>query len=759
MSSILHIAKCEVRKLVFSPIAWVLVIAFAFQAGTSAAGQLQAVLNNLEGGSVTHWALTQRVFYGVYGMIDIVSDSVYLYIPLLTMGMLSREYQTGSIALLFSSPIRTWQIVLGKYSAIVVFCAVLCGVLLFVTTTIGHYIQNVDYGMLWMAVFGIFLLSCLYGAVGLFMSSTTSNQVVAALATLATLALIQHFAAIADVFPGTPASALVGALPEDAIAEFKLGLFSSKNAIYFIALSALFLAFAACRLAFRRRNTRMTMRLITYTACIVTATGFLHLSAQPWATVWWDATRDQKQSLSEESKRIMKQIVGPWELTNYANIVRWTDSFEGRWVSPSIQVSANQKWIRHNRNVSIGEALYYDVSTWPELRQQYTGSSDYEIAGKLAADLFLNFDDVVSTDDVATQIGQPVDVASMFQTIGWGNKLEIVRAFNDIETWPDERHKSAAFNRMLEGPVRVGLVVNGLELAAREVTDPIEHFTLALTRTNDRRSLSNLGFDISYVRLEDSLVEKVDILIIADRQGELQATQLEGLQKYIEAGGHVLLLIDPYEGYSSTRTMLAQFGITVSSEPFSQEHPAFGADPFAASTIVAEQTSTSLQRGFELPYHLLRQPVILYGATALEIEESGEWQSIPLLESKSYDPRMFDEGQEPRNLDPSTLAAAFSRTVGVGEQRLVVVGDTDFMSDSVVGDPRRWSRHFAFIHSIFRWLSDDRYPIRMNGTDFSDKTINATRAEVGWATTVFYLVFPTILVSLAGIFLVRRQRS
>ena len=63
------------------------------------------------------------------GVFPYVLGYLYLYIPLLTMGLMSREFSSGSIKLLYSSPVRASQIVAGKFLSVMVYGAVLMGVI------------------------------------------------------------------------------------------------------------------------------------------------------------------------------------------------------------------------------------------------------------------------------------------------------------------------------------------------------------------------------------------------------------------------------------------------------------------------------------------------------------------------------------------------------------------------------------------------------------------------------------------------------
>lgn len=105
----------------------------------------------------------------------------------MTMGLMSREYGSGSIKLLFSSPVTNFQIIWGKYLSMMLFGLFMLGMLVPYVVFTACVVENMDYGYLFSNFLGLYLLICAYAAVGLFMSALTSNQVVAAIGTLAVL--------------------------------------------------------------------------------------------------------------------------------------------------------------------------------------------------------------------------------------------------------------------------------------------------------------------------------------------------------------------------------------------------------------------------------------------------------------------------------------------------------------------------------------------------------------------------------------------
>ncbi|MFR7809255.1 MAG: ABC transporter permease [Butyricimonas faecihominis] len=106
-----------------------------------------------------------------------VLSYLYLYFPLLTMGLMSREFSSGSIKLLYSSPITSTQIVLGKYFSMMLYGLIMLAIVTVYVVFYMFVLKDFDYAVAITGLIGIYLIMCLYSAVGLFVSCLTSYQV------------------------------------------------------------------------------------------------------------------------------------------------------------------------------------------------------------------------------------------------------------------------------------------------------------------------------------------------------------------------------------------------------------------------------------------------------------------------------------------------------------------------------------------------------------------------------------------------------
>lgn len=187
-------------------------------------------------------------------MFIAMQQYLYLYIPLLTMGLMSRELSSGSIKLLYSSPVTNTQIILGKYLSMMIYNLVLMCILAVYLVFAAITIKSAMFPCNFPVCSGFILLVCAYAAIGLFMSSITSYQVVAAMGTLAVLAVLnfvgdmwQDIDFVRDI---TYWLAINGRAQ-----EFINGLICSEDVLYFVIVVALFLFLSIIRLQSRRQKT------------------------------------------------------------------------------------------------------------------------------------------------------------------------------------------------------------------------------------------------------------------------------------------------------------------------------------------------------------------------------------------------------------------------------------------------------------------------------------------------------------------------
>lgn len=190
---IYNIARTELQMLFYSPVAWLILVVFAVQAGMLFAGQLEGLVAsqemgyNISGSTMTIFASSLGRSFARVCRITCIS-----IFPLLTMSLVSKELSSGSIRLLYSSPITNFQIIVGKFFSMMIYGFFMIAILFLIVLCSWGVVKDFDLPMVLVGLLGLYLLICAYAAIGIFMSSLTSYQIVAAIGHVCRVDVVEH---------------------------------------------------------------------------------------------------------------------------------------------------------------------------------------------------------------------------------------------------------------------------------------------------------------------------------------------------------------------------------------------------------------------------------------------------------------------------------------------------------------------------------------------------------------------------------------
>ena len=175
-----------------------------------------------------------------------------IFVPVLTMRLLADENKQKTDQLLLTSPISLIGLVTGKFlSAYIVF--MLGDIVMLLYGVVMSFFVTVN----WALILGNFVALALIGAVfvsaGMFVSSLTESQMVAAIGSIAINVAMFLMNVIASVIPIAFISDIIRSISIfDSYSEFTSGIFSLTGVVFFISIAAVFLFFTV-RVLERRR--------------------------------------------------------------------------------------------------------------------------------------------------------------------------------------------------------------------------------------------------------------------------------------------------------------------------------------------------------------------------------------------------------------------------------------------------------------------------------------------------------------------------
>lgn len=171
--------------------------------------------------------------------------------PLLTMRLLAEEQKLGTLELLLTSPVRDWEVVLGKYIASLAILLVAIAFTLYYVALL-YVFGNPDTGPILSAYLGLILFGAAALAIGLMASSLSSNQIVSAVVGMGILLTLSFIDRIATIVQGLAADVLTGISMNAHFTDFSRGVLDTSHIVYYLSMAAVFLFIAVRSLETRR---------------------------------------------------------------------------------------------------------------------------------------------------------------------------------------------------------------------------------------------------------------------------------------------------------------------------------------------------------------------------------------------------------------------------------------------------------------------------------------------------------------------------
>ncbi|VAW75469.1 Gliding motility-associated ABC transporter substrate-binding protein GldG [hydrothermal vent metagenome] len=278
--------------------------------------------------------------------------------------------------------------------------------------------------------------------------------------------------------------------------------------------------------------------------------------------------------------------------------------------------------------------------------------------------------------------------------------------------------------------------------------------------------LEQKGIELAQLNLAEtgSIPDDINLLVIADPRVPLLSGEVNLLNNYVKQGGNLLWLSEPASDAGLAplaETLGAEFlpGVIVdaTTQLFGIDNPAFAIIPsYPMHPITRTMNSLTL-----FPQ-----------STAIEVDAPDEWQATPLLTTLDRawteigaisGTIRFDEDSDER-MGPLDIGFVFTRPrqnksgideTDSGEQRVIVIGDSDFLSNTYLGN----GANVELGLNLFNWLNHDDQFISITARTASDVNLELSKMAQIIIGFGFLFVLPLLLLgSGIGIWWRRRNR-
>jgi len=436
----------------------------------------------------------------------------------------------------------------------------------------------------------------------------------------------------------------------------------------------------------RLKNWGITLALL----CLISALAWLSSRY----SVETDITRNNSNSLSQASQKLLESLPGKIELSAY-------------------------------------------IKKEPALRSQIAQLVDRYKLHK--ADLILTFIDPDSQPEKVRELNIDATGAFIVEYQGRTEKLNFI----------DESSLTNALLQLANAEERWVTFLTG---HGERAPDGIANFDLGqFGKELDRRKIKAQALNLSTM---PDIPGNSALLVLSAPAVPLLAGEIELIKRYIQQGGNLLLLTDP--GNRHLDALLQTLGlrqlpgtlVDSSSKLYGINDPSF--------VLTSNNPPHPITQGF--------QTISLYPvAAALEIGEETDFKAVELLKSATQSwtetgpiagKILFDaDGNEKQG--PLTFAYALTRDLDKQkQQRIVVVGDGDFLSNAYLGNVGNLDIGLRMTN----WLiHDDRF-INVPAKIATDKSLQLTQTSVAVIGFGFLVIIPLLLMG-TGFYIWRKRKQ
>lgn len=526
-----------------------------------------------------------------------LSSVVFLFLisfPILTMRILAEERHQKTDQLIFTSPISVSSIVIGKFLALATVFAIPVAIICLYPLILSAF-GTVAFGESYLAVLGFFLFGLACIAIGIFISSLTESQVIAAVLTFGVLFLCYVMSGICSMISST-GNLLTKILSAfDMVSRFDAllnGSLKLSSIVYYLSIVVLFLIFTVQSIQKRRYQvSTKNISMSAYSSTVVVVSTALVVllnvlvSELPSKYTVFDVTANKLYSLTDETQAMVKALD---EEINIYVLVNEEQADE-------LLATTLQTYEDLNSHITVS---YVDPAVNPQFFTQYTSAS-------------VTYNSVIVEGSKRSKV---IDYSSIYETeidystytysvTGYDGEGQLTSAIAYVTT--DDMPKIY----MLEGHGEASLDASFLSAVEKE----------------------NVDYETINLLNYDEVPKDAMCVVINAPSEDLSDDDTEKMLDYMTEGGNVLL-ISGYTGkvLSNFNSLLDFYGVSVSRGLIIEEDKDYyyGRNPFYLLPDIAYDDITASA-------YNIGSYVFVPEAQGLTVSEREDTEATTLLSSSN----------------------------------------------------------------------------------------------------------------------------
>lgn len=655
--------------------------------------------------------------YAGYPKFSLVLSNVLMIlivcVAILTMKSMAEERRSRTDQMLLTYPVSLGGVVMGKYLAMVTVLAIplllfcLCPLIIEVTGT--AYLGQ-DYA----SILAFFLIGCVYIAVGMFISSLTESQIIAAVGTFVALMILYFWGSIVSLLPDAAAEVLGTFSFTEAFYNFTdLQVFDLGALVLYVTIAAFFV-FLTVQTMRRKRGVHTAISTVIMLAIVVVIN--LIMGQVPSNYKEFDMSDNKIYTISQQTKEYLEDLEYDVDIIVFSTeeeLEFTLQNTSGAAVNISLSRFLNQYAAESDR-ISL---RYVDTVAHPTAAQEYETTSDTivvrcEETGKQKV---LSYYSLI-----------PYDETYMFYYQQW-----VATGFDG------EGALTAALDHVTNESNRTIYQLSGH--AEVELGETVQH------------AIEKLNMELGSISLlKDGIPENCDLMIANAPGSDLADSELAMLREYLTDGGQIVILMSGRRELTNWKALMAEYGLQMEYGVVmdaKNNYAQLGGDGvFAIDPVLNTESSISGNLSGN------SQALLMYPGGMTEIEPARDSITVTaFMQTSSQGYLYISEDQD--MVQGTYILGAVAQE---GDGRLVVISTESMIDETLLTSYSGVSNLTLFMNSVTDAFED------VSGIAIAAKSLTISYNMVGnvqlWG--LFYVILIPLGVLIGGlVYWIKRRKQ
>lgn len=582
--------------------------------------------------------------------LSAIAFIMLIAVPVLTMRSLAEERHSKTDQLILTAPVSVGKVVFGKYLAMV-FVFTIAMAVIAVTPLLLLFYGTIPLGESYAAILGFWLYGCACIAVGIFISSITESQVIAAVLAFAALFLGYMMGSICNLIStsGNLLTKILGCYDlYTPLDNFMNGTLDVSGMVYYITIIALFLFLTGQSIQKRRWSISSkklsigvfsTGMIVAMTAVTVVVNLFVAELPKTWTSI--DVTSTKIYSITDDTKEYLKKLTD--DVTIYVLV---SDAGKDTTLDETLQ--------RYESLSDHIKVTYINPAVNPTFASQYTDAS-------------------VTTNSM----------------IVVGSERSKVIDYSDVYTYS---YDYTSYSRSVDGYDAEGQLTSAIQYVTMESSElPVIYQVTGHGETslsgNYTEAIEKANITLSDLTLlkEDAVPEDAAALIINGPTSDFSEDDADKVIDYINNGGKVFITTNfEAQGLEKFDSILSACGISRVSGVVMENDKSYyySNTPYYLLPDVNASAYTSSVSGSYIfaPY----SEGVAYGEDTDDITYTSLLNTTEKAVSKTDAANATTSELEDGDIEgPFSIAVAMEKTIDENTMaKVIVAGSVEMFSDA-----------------------------------------------------------------------------